>query len=963
MKVFILLFFVFIAISNASISITNTTPNIPSGDISIGNFFIEATVVNTSDLDLGNSFSFSIPDSLPNMSMDDIDDGKLFVSYEVFDINGSKYKSSPGLRVRITDRNVSVKIVSRLYTVEATIDGNNQKIPLSKGDFIKFTLSASNDTRNVANARFKDVASLSFYSDEIGLIDKSNTISTLARLISIKNPAITLSKSGLGASTNLTLKFKLQGGIPANTRVEIGFPKDFQIKNLANFINNIYINDKFVNKKNHINNQKLSFVIEDEITSEDMELLILGNHIINPIIHNDDPFTLRIFLKGNGYQEIYRGNTPAIEQVYFDDKDSSDDYSAGDRILIKFYNKVLISSFTRKNHLTLENEINGSTLGYLYGFSPTDVDGRYSSDFAITLGNDVNISKGLKVTINKIAVLSKESISPINDISFSIPAYYKGYFNNTIDLQYDKMYAQNEIDMLHNPLSESTPTYSSVNSLKITDVDNTASYTRGDTLDVVFSSRVEAIRILDKNSIHIPFSDTSFGDGFSIELNEDRVLRENFYSKYRIKLGANPKISPNSQFGFLKDKVLSKDGSNALSDVLFSGFPLLIRPNQVSKDISFEDRDKNGAYSSGDRVILKFNQNISSLDVSKITVNNSKNLDANFISTKTTDNGYSSEYSIKIGDNTNIEKGDIVKVAKSSIINMYGVKAGLSTEFMNFNVVDIVIPKVEDITFNYSNMQALITFSTYVYANNVSSIEDNFLIFANGSKKSIKEWAVKYDITDTSSGSKSILIDFDDSFLTKIGSNVFDFIIKTKAIKTKHNITNDRFAKTFYRPTRLAGLIPSAWNLVAIQDNGTDTNIKNIMKTNKVSKIWVFDNGKWHLSNKDIQRGAGFWIIPNEGVQGIENIEGIKAIDDNYKSDSILNNILNHSSETSIPLGSSVADCDKMDDKILISDILYNNTNDKNITIFLFDADNSRWNKNKDILPCEGFLVSTTGNL
>ena len=761
----------------------------------------------------------------------------------------------------------------------------------------------------------------------------------------------------------MKVKFKLKGGIPESTRLEIGFPDKFKIGNLANFAQHIYINDAPVNKKNYINNQKLSFIIENDIDSEDIELLVLGNHITNPITYAKNPFSLSVFLKGDGYRALYAGNKPTIDQVYYDDKDSNEKYSTGDRIIIKFYKKVLISSFTNKNNIRIEKDINGTTFGYLYGFHAIDGDSRYSSSFAITLGNDANISKGLAVTIKKIGVISENGVLPSEDISFSVPPYNKSSLTNTIDAQYDRLYAKNDIDMLHTPLNKNTPTSSSSSSLKITDKDNSASYSKGDILDIAFSSKIEAIKVLNVSSIHIPFSDTSFGDGFSIELNEDRVLQEDFYSKYRITLGLNPKIKSNSQFSFLKDMVISKDGSNALSDVVFSGFPILSRPNQSSNDISFEDNDRNGLYSSNDRIILNFDQNIEALDVSTIKINNSKNIDISFISTHSTDNGYSSTYSIKLGDKTDISKGDVISIPKSSIVNVYGVKAGLSTEFMRFNVIDIIIPEIEDISFNYGNMQALIKFSTVIYEHNSSSTEDSILIYSNGEKKSIKGWGIKYAITDLSSGSDTILIDFEDDFLTKIGSNVFDFIIQDASVKSAYNITNDRFSKTFYRPTRLVSLTPNAWNLVAIQDNGTDTNIANILKTGKVSKIWVFYDGEWFLEKRNIKRGDGFWIVPKSGVKGIENIEGIKAINSEFESSQLLNTILKHNSTSSLPLGSSVSDCDNIQDKILSSDILYNNTEDKNITIFLFDADNSKWIKNKDILPCEGFLVSITGNL
>ena len=181
MRLFILLFFIFKVSINASVSFTNTTPNINEGENSIGNFNIEATMVSTSDLDLGSSFSFTLPDSLPSMSMDDIDDGKLFVSYKFFDANKSIYESAPGLRITISDRNVSIKITSVLFTLETRVNDVNKKIPLSKGDYIRFTFSASNDIKNIANAKYKDSSSIKFYSSDINIIDKSNTINTPSR--------------------------------------------------------------------------------------------------------------------------------------------------------------------------------------------------------------------------------------------------------------------------------------------------------------------------------------------------------------------------------------------------------------------------------------------------------------------------------------------------------------------------------------------------------------------------------------------------------------------------------------------------------------------------------------------------------------------------------------------------------------------------------------------------------------
>ena len=944
----------------ASIAFENSTPSIPLSSDSIGEFTLDAKVQNTTDLLLGYSFKINVPDTLPNISIDDIDDGKIYVSYEVFDIEDNKYVSSPGLRVTIDDREIDVLIVSRLYAVGLGDEFNTIR-ELQVDDYIRFTFSATKDIKTIANSKYADILKFTFESDDISLIDNSNAITTPQKLLSITNPAIELSKEGLGANSNLNLKFNSKDGIQKDTRIEIVFPDNFNISDLKNYIDNIYINQKAVNKETSINDQRLSFILEEEITDESIELNIFGNKIINPLTKTDFPFKLNIYINDDDYTNQY-SDIPSLDRVFYDDVDGDLAYSKNDKIIIHLYKEVLVSTFTNKANIILENEVNGTNFGSIYSFSATNRNGSYASRFAITLGNDFNISLGLNVAISASAIITSENIRASEDMNFTIPSFYDTNFNDSIEATYDKLYANNDIDILYNELSDSNPSVANTQSLTIIDEDNSATYSQGDKIQISFSQPVDYSLILKTDSINLPFSDTDLGKDFSISLTQEKIFDEDFYQDYTITLGSNPKIVSNSQFSYLKSRVVAQDGSYAISDVIFSNFPTMARPQAKSSVISFSDTDRNGLYSSGDFINLSFTQNISPPSITDINALNDKIIDANFISIQNSSNGFASEFSIKLGDDTDIEGGDIIEISSDKVINEYGTLAGSSTSSVRFNIPDITVPNVEVLNFNHDSMQAYIEFSTDIYENN-SSVEDSIFIVYGTTKKTIRDLGVSYTITDISNGSGFLLIDFADDFLNIINTDVFSIIITQDAFVTDNGVGNPRFSKILYRPTRIIDLIPNAWNLIAIQDNGTDTNIKNVLATNKIDKIWVFNNGQW-VNNEDtiIQRGFGFWVVPKNNIRGVENIETIPAINENFvPNSSVLRSIVEFNSDTSSPLGNSVFDCDDTNSKVLIDDILFSNTPEHNITVFIFDTLNSKWVKNKDIFPCEGFLISTTG--
>jgi len=947
-----------------SLSFENTVPNIPLASDNVGEFRVDIKVLSISDLLLGSSFTIHVPDSLPDISSSNIDDGKMYVSYDVYDEDNKKYFAYPGLRVNVYDRSIVFTISSRLYTLVSD-DNFKTKRGFKNDDYIRITFSASKDRINIANSKYSDMTKMTASSSSIRIIDNFNSIKTPAKLISINNPAIKLSKNGLGAKGNLNFKWSIKGGIKKGTRIEIIFPKNFDISGLSNLAQNIYINQQSVNHKSIIDSQKLSFLVNKNIKSDKIEMNIFGDNIRNPLVKSDAPFTLNMYINNDKYVEQY-SIYPTLDRVYYEDMDNNLAYSKGDRIIIVLFKEVLISSFTSKENITIENEINGSKFGTNYPFYATNRKGAYASKFAIVLGDEFKISKGLNVAIKSSSIITSENVAAIKDINFTIPSYMDKNINDSIVSTYNKLYATNIIDVLYNSLSSDTPSIST-KGFAIKDVDDSATYSKGDTISVRFSKPVDSRQILNINSISLPFADTRLGDGFSISLLDDRVIRENFYSNYEITLGNNPQIKTNSQFAFKQSSIISKDGSMALHDVIFSNLPIIQRPEAKQKDIEFRDSDSNGVYSKGDYLHFSFTQNISPLGIKDFKALNNKKIDGEFITIKDSKNGYSSKFYIKIGAKTNLVKGDIIEISKDKVINEHGTSAGTSIEKIRFNVVDMTIPSIKSMTFNHTNMQLTMKFHTKIYESKEEHLskDKSILITYKKVKKNLQDLGIKYTISNITNGSDTIVIDFEDTFMGTINTDSFSVIIIEDAFKTKNNIGNPRFQKTFNKPTKISHLIPKAWNLTAIQNNKTNTTIKNILNTNKVEKIWVFKDNKW-VNDEDsiIKRGDGFWVVPKEGIKGIDNIETIISLDTKFDHNtSVLSVIKTFDSNTSTPFGNSAINCDDMKQKIYIKDIQALNTADRNITVFTFDSTNSKWTKNKDIFPCEGFLISITGKI
>jgi hypothetical protein len=152
--------------------------------------------------------------------------------------------------------------------------------------------------------------------------------------------------------------------------------------------------------------------------------------------------------------------------------------------------------------------------------------------------------------------------------------------------------------------------------------------------------------------------------------------------------------------------------------------------------------------------------------------------------------------------------------------------------------------------------------------------------------------------------------------------------------------------------------LANEWNLVTIPNKEASTTVGNILDTNKVNKIYIFDikTQSW-IEDKDkiVNMGDAIWIHPS-----VKNVINIKTIPSKFKYEdktTLLNKLLQLPFDRAYYLGNSIKKC-SVEGALLMDDIKKVSDKDSVYQIFTYNNAVKNYDINVSYVEsCKGFMV------
>ena len=951
----------------AQVTVTSTAPNVVNSTDNIDSFEITLQIDDESKIDLGDYIDIQIPQNLPKLFNQSLDDGKFYVKTTFKNKEDVKYKDAPGVKVTIYDNIISIKFTSKIQTFIQD-DEHENRVPLSQGDTLHFELSTAANNKYKALPQYagKGVIKISTNSKKMQIFNQTLPIPTPSLELLIKNPAVIFDKIGLGAKSNPSFSFFLKDGLPKNVRVEIIFPKGFNINAFNNIVGYVVINKKYGVQMTKVKGQILSFIVPEAIKDDNINITLISSRIINTTDPQIVPFKIKLYKSEEEYRsQVVYPDKKSKDAIYYHIVDGNGtDYHSGDEIHFEFTHSVNSASLQLTDYIKLEHSgANKRRWGGGYQILPKSANGGYAKKYRLILGQDVNLTSGLEFTFKKDGVVSKDGIKALQDVVFRVPNLDKTLpeeKEKTIFDNYNKLFAQNDIDMLYESMDHTMPQALAYNDLLFIDKDESESYSARDELILSFSREVYVPYITNPSSVVTIAGEPDLGDSFQLTPYQKGTTRL-YSAKYRLILGTNPSLQKGDIIGFSQDKVLADNGSVPTYDVIFSPLPSLAKPQLVSDYLGYEDIDNNGQYSPGDKIFFEFTEPIKPLLMRDVSIENGHLLDPEYILYASSIQGVSKKIVMKLGDDTQLAPGDIVLIAKNKVISKHSVKAGLND---NFRMVApaLTMPILEKTHFNSITHTLHIIFNEQLANSDRERLLDNITISYDDKRETLKDMG--RNIIHVRIINNAIEVVFSDKLIPTIKKALIGLKIakETVSIKTSGR-SNDAIESSFYLPTGFGVLLPNQWNLVAIRDKGVDTTLQAIRKKDDTAKervkyAYVFDSHtlQWLTDGTSVvKRGDAVWLLPYDNQ--IDTVTSIAPQQEFTPKTSLLTFIMNMELNSSNYLGHSVADCTK-GDKFSKKDLEPIIAEDINVSFYNYNAIQANWSSEiTEVKPCQGFMV------
>ena len=938
------------------IYISNVSPDIGDTGISIENFTVTMRIAEAEQVTLGDKVYITLPDNLPYISSQNNDDGRFYASYTAYNNLDESYQSIIGINISIYKHTLTLQFSSLKQTFIRN-DIQSNKSPIKNGDYIVFKFSSLADVNIIAAPQRggEGIIELSSDSDTLILYNETTPIVTPTQELTVNNPAVTFDKTGLGAKSNANITFFIKDGLPKDARVQVTFPDGFDISAYADFSNFILVNQAHSVSNTSVDDQNLSFTLNTQVIDDTITLNLFGDRIINTTSNEVMPFAVNI------YKDEATFNAESVypegenDRTYFYNH-SETAYSWSDEIHIEFSKAVAISLLTT-SAINLEDSSDGRTLGTGYTLEATNSYLGYSDTFKITLELDANLTQGLEINISKDYITSNDGYKASENIIFTVPNVYTvkpADENTSILYTHTKLFAQSKIDMLYDAFDDSVPNRANYNDLIYEDVDKSGSYTQGDTLLLTFTTDVYSSYLLESSSVISIVGAPNLGRDYKIETyNSTDAL---YSDQYKLTLGANTALQEGQVFGFRRSKVLSKTGGVPTFDVSFSPIPGLSKPALLTSTLAYEDNDDNEIYSSGDKIIVTFDQEVALIDVDEFSIQSGNTLGATFASLIQPIDGYAKEISITLGDSTNLVSGDELLIPKDRVKNKHQIAADIRGSFR------LVAPSLKRPNLVQYGFNAITNNLTLSFDTNLQSVEDEKIyegVTLSYEDKSQTLSQMKENILSIVQDKSSIFVLLNASFMKGLNSSSIEVTIEQGTIVAEvSGRSNKTIEFTFFTPLSIHNLIPNQWNLVAIEDRGVETSIGDLFATEQINNVYAFDVDKndWLVEEKEtIKRGHALWVNPiNDSIVNIAS-QGAKSAYE--EKTTLLNKILPMNVNQAYYLGNSVSDCAngadfKTEDvKTILSD-------EEDVVFVTYSPETGEYdNEVESVGACQGFLI------